>query len=428
MVSKPTFHDYFNSNVDSLSDSSFPSSLFHCPIYNEQLQARFVISFFNRKEVPSFTEFDYELMTIISPFLLSILENLWQLKKLHHKNSLVSERAFKIAQLNFDLTSASSLCEKLYLIDYFRKEFFTNSNEIISFFVDFAGSIVLQSQNQVFLDGFFFIPIFSLENKIIAIAQQKEDTPFQLLINKFIEGVIENEEKLSFQKKVSLLEKFLLSFDIDSPIWHEISNLLYSRLDLDDSSVKIESQPLGTKIFGFDSSLLEISKNFLEQFKKDIEADYSPHSFFYNFSGKFEKISGNLDEVFENLKWNRISFFNTMRGIHPFRLFRNWDLALDHYYFAIELFQNTFFKKLLSGLEVVSALFFLLSLYADPFKKLQNDRESNGKISTVSTFLIASIWSGVSQIPLEIFHILLDLEEILSPEISFPVSPLKRLF
>ncbi|EAY07484.1 hypothetical protein TVAG_499720 [Trichomonas vaginalis G3] len=94
-----------------------------------------------------------------------------------------------------------------------------------------------------------------------------------------------------------------------------------------------------------------------------------------------------------------------IRALHPPLPFHSWRLAVDHFQYATFLLLSTGFVKLLSEVEMVSILLFLLTLYSDPIamegepsvdQTISFTLETSGLFSTVSSLFTAFSWTDMS--------------------------------
>ena len=262
-------------------------------------------------------------------------------------------------------------------------------------------------------------------------------------------SVLEGSQKHTFySRRKQLIDNMSVAlfenlFDSNFKVWQEVQCFVDGFEDLDDTSVNIESPVITDLVFANTSELSEKTVlllkslqalNSIDQtiFSSQLDGnnnsnnvitlyeDESPTCIFLTTSA-IDLLSMEEGEIIQNIiitftELQALHYLNcnerdmreyllVLRSLHLNNCFRGWKLAVDHFQFAAFLMLNTVFGKLICDNEIISILFFLLSLYCDPSESISDNTplkrarftlETSGSFSTVSSFFTSVAFTSVN--------------------------------
>lgn len=300
---------------------------------------------------------------------------------------------------------------------------------------------------------------------------------WQKVAGSVLEGAAKHKK---FNKKKQLIDHMSVAlyenqFESSFKVWQEVQYLVDSFEDIDDQNVNIESPLIKDLVFANTSELSEKtvqliktlqSLNSIDQsifaspktkHKNEdltvIEDESKTCPFLsttaVNLTSMDEgSVIQNIVEAFTELSFLQFfgiseqdarNFIMELREIHPSNSFRSWRLAVDHFQFAAFLMLNTKFGQVLSDIEMISVLLYLLTLYSDPCamiddatpeKRTKYTLETSGLFSTCSALFAACAWCEVHILDnlqpeekMNIWNTIDELEMSSSPEAFINTSP-----
>ena len=268
---------------------------------------------------------------------------------------------------------------------------------------------------------------------------------WQRICGSVLEGAMKDR---FFNKKKNLVDYASAAlydnqFDCSFKVWQEVQALIDDFQPFSNTSVDIECPSITDITYANTADLTEKTINLLKSLSKMNEIDASGFqkkkkltsdavipviedvesckSFFT--SAAFDTLKMGEDVILKGIiqtfqGLGVLQYFGTsekvaldfvlqLRSLHPPKIFHSWRLAVDHFQYAAFLLFSTGFVKLLSEVEMVSILMYLLTLYSDPKdmkgktdqKKMINyTLETSGVFSTVSSFFTACAWTDMQLI------------------------------
>lgn len=260
-------------------------------------------------------------------------------------------------------------------------------------------------------------------------------------------SVLEGSQKHRlYTKKKQLIDHMSVAlydnqFESSFKIWQECQFLVDTFEDLDDASVSIESPMISDMVFANTSELSEKTVQLIKTLQSlnaidqtifapqkakqvndeeltVIEDDGRSSPFLtttaINLVTMDEgSILSNIVSAFNELavlqflgitEADATQFVLDLRALHPPNKFRSWRLAVDHFQFTAFLMLNTQFGQVLSDIEMMAILLYMLTLYSDPCAMIEDATpekitkftlETSGGFSATSSLFTATAWCDV---------------------------------
>ena len=268
---------------------------------------------------------------------------------------------------------------------------------------------------------------------------------WQRICGSVLEGALKDQYYNRKRKLIEYINSSLYEnqFDCSFKVWQEVQILVDDFKPLDASLVDIECPQINDIVFSNTADLTEKTINLLKALSGLNGIDtkvYQPQraastnsiltviedegvSSAFLSTTAIDILKMNEDIILKGIiqtfqELGVLQFFGAnetlalnlvlqIRALHPPKLFHSWRLAVDHFQYAAFLLLSSGFVKMLTEVEMVSILLFLLTLYSDPKgieggsdqeKTINFALETSGIFSTVSSFFTACAWTDMALI------------------------------